>query len=106
MPIGFYYTLVHKCTLGKLFLAMYGVLATYFSCVMIRLMLVLAPVVCVLAGIASAEILRKASKSVRIYLTEGYEYSDASIVDNSASKKSESKVAIDNSSILKKKDKK
>ena len=54
-------------TLGKLFLAMYGVLATYFSCVMIRLMLVLAPVVCVLAGIASAEILRKASKSVRIY---------------------------------------
>jgi hypothetical protein len=40
---------------------------------MIRLMLVLAPVVCVLAGIASAEILRKASKSVRIYLTEGYE---------------------------------
>ena len=83
MPIGFYYTLVHKMTLGKLFLAMYGVLATYFSCVMIRLMLVLAPVVCVLAGIASAEILRKASKSVRIYLTEGYEASDASIVDNS-----------------------
>lgn len=91
MPIGFYYTLVHKCTLGKLFLAMYGVLATYFSCVMIRLMLVLAPVVCVLAGIASAEILRKASKSVRIYLTKGYEQSEASIIDNSGKKITDNK---------------
>ena len=37
MPIGFYYVLVHKMTLDKLFITMYGVLATYFSCVMIRL---------------------------------------------------------------------
>jgi dolichyl-diphosphooligosaccharide--protein glycosyltransferase len=95
MPIGFYYTLVHKCTLGKLFLAMYGVLATYFSCVMIRLMLVLAPVVCVLAGIASAEILRKASKSVRIYLTKGYEQSEASIIDNSGKKITDNKATTE-----------
>jgi dolichyl-diphosphooligosaccharide--protein glycosyltransferase len=73
VPIGFYYCLVHKCTLGKLFMGMYGVLATYFSCVMIRLMLVLAPAVCIISAIAISEILRKASKSVRIYLTEGYE---------------------------------
>ena len=58
MPIGFYYCLVHKCTLGKLFLAMYGVLATYFSCVMIRLMLVLAPVTCIISAIAVSAILR------------------------------------------------
>lgn len=69
MPIGFYYTLVHKCTLGKLFIGMYGVLATYFSCVMIRLMLVLAPAACIIAAIAVSEIMRKASKSIRIYLT-------------------------------------
>jgi len=81
MPIGFYYCLVHKCTLGKLFLAMYGVLATYFSCVMIRLMLVLAPVACILAAIAISEIMRKASKSIRIWLTEGFEDSRAAIME-------------------------
>jgi len=81
MPIGFYYCLVHKCTIGKLFLAMYGVLATYFSCVMIRLMLVLAPVACIIAAIAISEIMRKASKSVRIWLTEGFEDSKAAMMD-------------------------
>jgi len=48
---------------------MYAVLATYFSCVMVRLMLVLAPCVCIVAAIAVSEILRKAAKSVRIWLT-------------------------------------
>jgi dolichyl-diphosphooligosaccharide---protein glycosyltransferase len=52
LPVGFYYCLIHKITLGKLFMGMYGVLATYFSCVMIRLMLVLAPAACVIAAIA------------------------------------------------------
>jgi len=69
MPIGFYYVLVHKMTLGKLFIGMYGVLATYFSCVMIRLMLVLAPAACIIAAIAISEILRKATKVIRVYLT-------------------------------------
>ena len=69
MPIGFYYCLVHKMTLGKLFIGMYGVLATYFSCVMIRLMLVLAPAACIIAAIAISEILRKATKVIRVYLT-------------------------------------
>jgi dolichyl-diphosphooligosaccharide--protein glycosyltransferase len=69
MPIGFYYCLVHKMTLGKLFIGMYGVLATYFSCVMIRLMLVLAPAACIIAAIAISEILRKATKVLRVYLT-------------------------------------
>lgn len=69
MPIGFYYVLVHKMTLGKLFIGMYGVLATYFSCVMIRLMLVLAPAACIIAAIAISEILRKSAKVLRIYLT-------------------------------------
>lgn len=79
MPIGFYYCLVHRMTHGKLFLAMYGVLATYFSCVMIRLMLVLAPVTCIIAAIGITEILRKAVKSIRIYLTSGQEDSTAAV---------------------------
>ena len=85
MPIGFYFCLVHKCTLGKLFLAMYGVLATYFSCVMIRLMLVLAPVTCIIAAIAVSELMRMAMKSIRIYITQGQEDSSAAIGDGYSS---------------------
>lgn len=87
MPIGFYYCLVHECTLGKLFIGMYGVLATYFSCVMIRLMLVLSPAACIIAAIAISEILRKASKSVRIYLTQGFENSEVAIAAEDDKKK-------------------
>jgi dolichyl-diphosphooligosaccharide--protein glycosyltransferase len=90
MPIGFYYCLVHKCTLGKLFIGMYGVLATYFSCVMIRLMLVLAPVTCIISAIAISEILRKSLKVVRIYLTQGGEDSPAALFDKEEEPKSSS----------------
>lgn len=65
LPVGYYYCLVEDVTYGKIFLAIYGVLATYFSCVMIRLMLTLAPVVCIIAGIAVSEILRKAGDGIR-----------------------------------------
>jgi len=106
MPIGFYYCLVHKCTLGKLFLAMYGVLATYFSCVMIRLMLVLAPVACILAAIAISEIMRKASKSIRIWLTEGFEDSRASIMEADTKNKNELKEDAIGGAAPKKKEKK
>jgi dolichyl-diphosphooligosaccharide--protein glycosyltransferase len=66
VPIGFYYNLVHKVTHGKLFIAMWGVFCVYFSCAMVRLMLVLAPAVCVLAAIAVSHIVTKASKNVRL----------------------------------------
>jgi dolichyl-diphosphooligosaccharide---protein glycosyltransferase len=69
IPVGFYYCLNHKVTYGKLFLGLYGVLSTYFSCVMIRLMLVIAPAACVLAAIGISEILRKMSKSIRASMT-------------------------------------
>ena len=55
-------------TYGKLFVGLYGVLSTYFSCVMIRLMLVIAPAACVLAAIGVSEILRNMSKSIRSYV--------------------------------------
>jgi len=70
IPVGFYYCLNHKVTYGKLFVGIYGVLSTYFSCVMIRLMLVIAPAACVLAAIGVSEILRKMSKSIRAALTK------------------------------------
>jgi len=65
MPMGYYFCLVEDVTYGKLFIGIYGVLATYFSCVMIRLMLTLAPVVCVIAAIALNEVLEKAGASIR-----------------------------------------
>ena len=58
-----------EVTYGKIFLALYGVLATYFSCVMIRLMLTLAPVVCIIAGIAISELLTRAGESIRHEMT-------------------------------------
>jgi asparagine N-glycosylation enzyme membrane subunit Stt3 len=65
LPVGYYFCLLHEVTLGKIFVAIYGVLATYFSCVMIRLMLTLAPIVCVIAGIAVSELFSMAGNSVR-----------------------------------------
>ena len=63
--MGYYFCLIEDVTYGKLFIGIYGVLATYFSCVMIRLMLTLAPVVCVIAAIALNEIVEIAGASIR-----------------------------------------
>ena len=68
MPGGYYYCLVHKVNHGKLFLAMYAVVATYFSSVMIRLMLVLAPVSCIIAAIYVSKIFRYSSKSIKNWM--------------------------------------
>ena len=65
MPMGYYYCLIKDVTYGKLFIGIYGVLATYFSSVMIRLMLTLAPVVCIIAAIALNELLEKIGSSIR-----------------------------------------
>lgn len=43
---------------ASLFLLLYGVTAVYFSGVMVRLMLVLAPAACCLAGLALSELLQ------------------------------------------------
>ena len=70
LPAGYYFLLIEDVTHGKLFLAIYGVLATYFSCVMIRLMLTLAPVVCIIAAIAISELFKKAGASIRHHIIE------------------------------------
>lgn len=65
MPVGYYYCLTQEVTYGKIFVGIYGVLATYFSSVMVRLMLTLAPVVCVIAAIGITEILNKTTSAMR-----------------------------------------
>ena len=65
VPVGYYFLLIEDVTYGKIFIAIYGVLATYFSCVMIRLMLTLAPAVCIIASITLSEVFRKAGESIR-----------------------------------------
>jgi dolichyl-diphosphooligosaccharide--protein glycosyltransferase len=65
LPMGYYFCLVEDVTHGKLFIGIYGVLATYFSSVMIRLMLTLAPAVCIIAAIAVNEVMEKAGASIR-----------------------------------------
>jgi len=69
LPAGYYFLLIENVTQGTIFIAIYGVLATYFSCVMIRLMLTLAPVVCIIAAITLSELFKKAGDSVRFHLT-------------------------------------
>jgi len=67
VPIGFFfcsYGQKEMTNYGKIFIVLYGVLAIYFSCVMIRLMLVLAPAACVLAAIGISELLLKVRKII------------------------------------------
>lgn len=65
LPVGYWFCLKEEVTYGKIFLAMWGVLATYFSCVMVRLMLTLAPIACILGGIALSEIFEMVGVSFR-----------------------------------------
>jgi dolichyl-diphosphooligosaccharide---protein glycosyltransferase len=57
MPLGLIFCF-RPLTDAKLFLVLYGVTAVYFSGVMVRLMLVLAPAACCLAAVAAHEVLR------------------------------------------------
>lgn len=50
-PAGLYYCF-SRLTDHNIFIILYGVTSVYFAGVMVRLMLVLAPVMCILAGIA------------------------------------------------------
>ncbi|XP_013112404.1 dolichyl-diphosphooligosaccharide--protein glycosyltransferase subunit STT3A [Stomoxys calcitrans] len=62
-PAGLYFCFV-KLTDANIFIILYGVTSIYFAGVMVRLMLVLAPVMCVLSGIAVSHLLAKYIKSM------------------------------------------
>ncbi|CAF0989965.1 unnamed protein product [Rotaria sordida] len=55
-PVGIYYCF-KELTDANIFIIMYGMTAIYFAGVMVRLMLVLAPVMCILSGIGISSIL-------------------------------------------------
>lgn len=63
-PIGLYYCF-HKPTETKIFGALYTILGVYFASVMVRLLLVLAPAVSVMAGIGVSWTIRYFAKAVR-----------------------------------------
>ncbi|XP_063724781.1 dolichyl-diphosphooligosaccharide--protein glycosyltransferase subunit STT3A-like [Symsagittifera roscoffensis] len=55
-PVGMYYCF-NKLTEQNIFVIMYGITSIYFAGVMVRLMLVLAPIMCVVGGIGISSIL-------------------------------------------------
>ncbi|XP_064556127.1 dolichyl-diphosphooligosaccharide--protein glycosyltransferase subunit STT3A [Drosophila montana] len=62
-PAGLYFCF-SRLTDANIFIILYGVTSIYFAGVMVRLMLVLAPVMCVLSGIAISHLLAKYIKCV------------------------------------------
>lgn len=67
-PMGFYFTLVHKVTHGKLFIGMYGVFIIYFSSCMVRLLIIMVPCMCLMVGIVVSNIIRRSTKGIRYAL--------------------------------------
>ncbi|MES1909922.1 MAG: hypothetical protein MHM6MM_002603 [Cercozoa sp. M6MM] len=55
-PVGLFFCLLRGFSDTALFAAMYALFATYFSGIMIRIVLVLSPALCVLGGIACSEL--------------------------------------------------
>eukprot|EP01025_Chloroclados_australasicus_P036448 TRINITY_DN3714_c0_g3_i2.p1 TRINITY_DN3714_c0_g3~~TRINITY_DN3714_c0_g3_i2.p1 ORF type:complete len:747 (-),score=99.69 TRINITY_DN3714_c0_g3_i2:376-2616(-) len=65
MPVGFVFAF-RPLTDASLFLILYGITAVYFSGVMVRLMLVLAPAACCLGGIAGSEVLKVICSALKV----------------------------------------
>ncbi len=55
-PLGFYYCYLDPTNM-KLFVAVFGVCSVYFSCVMVRLLLLSSPALCFLTGLGLSELL-------------------------------------------------
>lgn len=62
-PVGLYFCF-SNLTDENIFIILYGVLSIYFAGVMVRLMLVLAPVMCILSGIAVSSMLSTYMKQI------------------------------------------
>ncbi|CAH1247931.1 STT3A [Branchiostoma lanceolatum] len=64
-PVGLYYCFC-RLTDANIFIIIYGITSIYFAGVMVRLMLVLAPVMCILSGIGVSGILSTYMKNLDI----------------------------------------
>uniref|UniRef100_A0AAZ3SPH9 Dolichyl-diphosphooligosaccharide--protein glycosyltransferase subunit STT3A n=1 Tax=Oncorhynchus tshawytscha TaxID=74940 RepID=A0AAZ3SPH9_ONCTS len=65
LTVGLYYCF-NNLSDARIFIIMYGVTSMYFSAVMVRLMLVLAPVMCILSGIGVSQVLTTYMKNLDI----------------------------------------
>ncbi|CAI8005578.1 Dolichyl-diphosphooligosaccharide--protein glycosyltransferase subunit STT3A [Geodia barretti] len=65
-PVGLYFCF-SKLTDQNIFIILYGVTSIYFAGVMVRLMLVLAPVMCILSGIAVSSILSTYMRNLDLF---------------------------------------
>lgn len=63
-PVGLY-VCIKKRTDASIFLALYGLTTVYFASVMVRMMLVLAPIGCVLSGIGISHVFGAISRTVK-----------------------------------------
>ena len=82
---------------ASLFLVLYGVTAVYFSGVMVRLMLVLAPAVCCLSGLALSEILAYLGMSLAAKKTAASSEQDevsSSLKPSQKAKKAKASVSV------------
>uniref|UniRef100_A0A182KCX9 Dolichyl-diphosphooligosaccharide--protein glycosyltransferase subunit STT3A n=1 Tax=Anopheles christyi TaxID=43041 RepID=A0A182KCX9_9DIPT len=64
-PAGLYFCF-SKLSDANIFIILYGVTSIYFAGVMVRLMLVLAPVMCILSGIAISHLLTKYIRNMEV----------------------------------------
>ncbi|VEN43449.1 unnamed protein product [Callosobruchus maculatus] len=62
-PAGLYFCF-KQLTDANIFMILYGITSIYFAGVMVRLMLVLAPIMCILSGITVSHLLTKFMKNV------------------------------------------
>ena len=89
-PLGFYYCYL-KPTNSRIFIAIFGVCSVYFSCVMVRLLLLSSPALCLLSGLGVSEIIHFFVKQIKYY--QSPEEVQKLIIEKSKSKdKKESKV--------------
>ena len=68
-PLGLYYCFFDP-TNAKLFVAIFGVCSVYFSCVMVRLLLLSSPALCLLSGIGISELLHYLIDQMKNYNEE------------------------------------
>lgn len=65
-PLGFYYC-YSKPTNARLFIAIFGVCSVYFSCVMVRLLLLSSPALCLLSGCGVSDLIHFFVKQIKYY---------------------------------------
>ncbi|CAH1737273.1 hypothetical protein AGLY_005381 [Aphis glycines] len=88
-PVGLYFCF-SKLTDANIFVILYGVTSIYFAGVMVRLMLVLAPVMCILSGIGASSML---STYMTQYLESSSKVPEKKLKKNETSKSMKSEIA-------------